>query len=182
VTVLERNTPVEFEEYAPHSDGLRASTTVKFPLCDHSGKPYATCGISTDITERKRVEHTLQTHAQQLRLALNSAEVGTWNWDLHTDHIYWSSQVDRFLGISDGARPRTQNDWLALVYPEDRESMARTMRQAMDQASADMAFEHRVMRPDGSVQLCVWTGEIIRDRDGKALHILGTVRATGGGA
>jgi PAS domain S-box-containing protein len=182
VTVLERNTPVEFEEYAPHSDGLRASTTVKFPLCDHSGKPYATCGISTDITERKRVEHTLQTHAQQLRLALNSAEVGTWNWDLHTDHIYWSSQVDRFLGLSDGARPRTQNDWLALVYPEDRESMARTMRQAMDQASADMAFEHRVMRPDGSVQLCVWTGEIIRDRDGKALHILGTVRATGGGA
>jgi PAS domain S-box-containing protein len=182
VTVLERNAPVEFEEYAPHADGLRASITVKFPLCDHTGKPYATCGISTDITEWKRIEHILRNREQQLGLALNSAEVGTWNWDLHTDQIYWSSQVDRFLGLSDGARPRTKNDWLALVYREDRESMARTMRQAMDQAGADVTFEHRVLRLDGSVQWCVWTGEIIRDRDGKALHILGTVRATDCGA
>jgi hypothetical protein len=37
------------------------------------------------------------------------------------------------------------------------------------------------MRQNGSFQCCVWTGEIIRDRDGKALHVLGTVRATGGG-
>jgi PAS domain S-box-containing protein len=176
--VLERNCMIEYEEQAPHEDGLHTYLSIKFPLRDHTGRPYATCGISTDITERKRIEHTLRTHEEQLRLALTLAEVGTWNWNLHTDHIYWSSQVDRFLGISDGARPRTQNDWLALVYPEDRESMARTMRQAMDQAGADMAFEHRVMRPDGSVQLCVWRGEIIRDRDGKALHILGTIRAT----
>jgi PAS domain-containing protein len=56
--------------------------------------------------------------------------------------------------------------------------MARTMRQAMDQAGADVAFEHRVMRQTGSLQWFIWTGEIIRDRDGKALHILGTVRAS----
>jgi PAS domain S-box-containing protein len=60
--------------------------------------------------------------------------------------------------------------------------MARTMRQAMDQPGTDVAFEHRVIRPDGSVQWCVWTGEIIRDHDGKALHILGMVRATDRGA
>jgi PAS domain-containing protein len=57
--------------------------------------------------------------------------------------------------------------------------MARAMRQAMDQVSADVAFEHRVLRSDGSVLSCVWTGEIIRDQDGTAVHILGTVRATG---
>ena len=178
VGVLERNTTVEYEEYAPHSDGLHAYISIKFPLCDHTGKPYATCGISTDITERKRIEHRLRTHEEQLRRALTSAEVGTWNWDLQTGRLLWSSQVDRFLGLSDGARPRTQNDWLALVYREDRESMARTMRQTMDQPGTDVAFEHRVMRQNGSFQWCVWTGEIIRDRNGKALHVLGTVRTT----
>jgi PAS domain-containing protein len=60
--------------------------------------------------------------------------------------------------------------------------MVRMMRQAMDQASADVAFEHRVMRQNGSFQWFVWTGEIIRDHNGKALHILGTVRATDRGA
>jgi PAS domain-containing protein len=58
----------------------------------------------------------------------------------------------------------------------------RMMRQAMDQACADLVFEHRVIRPNGSFQWCIWTGEIIRDHDEKALHILGTVRATDCGA
>jgi PAS domain S-box-containing protein len=182
VTVLERNTPMEFEEYAPHSDGPRTAISVKFPLYDHTGRPYATCGISSDITEHMRIEQRLRTLEEQRRLALTPAEVGTWNWDLQTGRFLWSSQVDRILGLSDGARPRTQNDWLALVYREDRESMARTMRQTMDQPGADVAFEHRVMRQNGSFQWCVWTGEIIRDCDGKALHILGTVRATDRGA
>jgi PAS domain S-box-containing protein len=176
--VLERNSTVEYEELAPHEDGLHTYLSTKFPLCDHTGTPYATCGISTDITERKRIEHTLRTHEEQLRLALTSVKVGTWNWDLQTGRFLWSSQVDRFLGLSDGAQPHTQNDWLALVCREDRDSMARTMRQAMDQPGNDVAFEHRVMRENGSFQWFVWTGEIIRDRVGTALHILGTVRAT----
>jgi PAS domain S-box-containing protein len=169
---------VEYEEQAPHEDGLHTYLSIKFPLRDHTGTPYATCGISTDITERKRIEHTLRAHEEQLRLALTSAEVGTWNWDLQTDQIYWSSQVDRFLGLSDRAQPRTQNDWLALVHPDDRETIVLAMRHALEPQRADVTFEHRVLRPNGSFQWCVWTGEILRDRDGKALHILGTVRAT----
>ena len=180
--VLERNSTVEYEEQAPHEDGLHTYLSIKFPLCDHTGTPYATCGISTDITERKRIEQFLRAHEEQLRLALTSAEVGSWNWDLQTNQIYWSSQVDRFLGLSEGARPRTKNDWLGLVYREDRESMARTMHQAMDQPGDNLVFEHRVMRPNGSFQWCIWTGEIIRGHDGNALQILGTVRATDCGA
>jgi PAS domain S-box-containing protein len=180
--VLERNSTMEYEEQAPHEDGMHTYLSIKFPLRDDTGKPYATCGISTDITERKCIEDNLRSLTEHLRLALNSAEVGTWNWDLQTDQIYWSSQVGRLLSPSDGARPRTKNDWLALVYREDRESMARSMRQAMDHLGTNAVFEHRVMKQNGSVQRCVWTGEIIRDLDGRALHILGTVRATDCGA
>jgi PAS domain-containing protein len=60
--------------------------------------------------------------------------------------------------------------------------MSRTIRKAMDQPGTNVAFEHRVMKPDGSFQWFTWTGEIIRDRNGTALHILGTVRATECGA
>ncbi len=181
VTVLKGNTAMEYEEYAPHSDGLHAYISIKFPLHDQNGKPYATCGISTDITDRKRLEHSLRAHEQQLSLALTSTEIGTWNWDLQTDRIHWSSQVDRFLDLSDGACPRTKYDWLALVHREDRESMMRAMRQPLDQIGNDITFEHRILKSDGSVQWCIWTGQIIRDHDGNAVHILGTARAIGGG-
>ena len=182
VAALKRNTAIEYEEYAPHSDGLHAYISIKFPLHDQNGQPYATCGISTDITDRKRLEHSLRAHEQQLSLALAPTEIGTWNWDLQNDRIYWSSQVDRFLELSDGACPRTKYDWLALVYREDRESMMCAMRQPLDQIGNDITFEHRIMRSNGSVQWCIWTGQIIRDHDGKAVHILGTARAIDGGA
>jgi PAS domain S-box-containing protein len=181
-TVLKQNTAMEYEEYAPHSDGLHAYISIKFPLRDQNGEPYAICGISTDITDRKRIEHSLRAHEQQLSLALISAEVGTWNWDLQTDRIYWSAQVDRFLDLSDGACPRTKYDWLAIVYREDRESVMRTMRQALDQIGNDIKFEHRVLRSDGRLKRCIWTGQIVRGHDGTALHILGTARAIDGGA
>jgi PAS domain S-box-containing protein len=180
--VLERNCTVEYEEVAPDTDGPHTYISIKFPLCDHTGRPYATCGISTDITERKRIEQTLRAHEDQLRLALTSVEMGTWNWDFRTGHICWSTQVDRFLGLSDRGRPHTQDEWLMLVYQEDRESLARTLRQAMAQPGANVAFEHRVIKQNGDFQWCIWAGEIIRDREGKGLQILGTVRATDHGA
>lgn len=176
--VLKQDRPIEYEEFAPHADGLHTYLSLKLPLRDQTGRAYATCGISTDITERKRNEAALRAHEEQLRLALASTEAGGWDLDCRTGHFCWSRQVDRLLGLTDGARPRFQEEWLALVHPDDRQAMARAMRQTLDDRTGrDVVFEHRVISRDGIVRWCVWTGQIIRDRDGKVVHILGMVRA-----
>lgn len=51
--------PQEFEEVAPQEDGLHTYLSIKFPLRDSAGKIYALCGVSTDITDRKRVERAM---------------------------------------------------------------------------------------------------------------------------
>jgi PAS domain S-box-containing protein len=47
---------VQYEETADGIDGLRTYISVKFPVMDSAGGLYAVCGISTDITDRKRAE------------------------------------------------------------------------------------------------------------------------------
>jgi PAS domain S-box-containing protein len=54
--VLETNQLLQIEETVPQMDGLHTYITVKFPLRDETGQPYAVCGISTDITEKKKLE------------------------------------------------------------------------------------------------------------------------------
>jgi sigma-B regulation protein RsbU (phosphoserine phosphatase) len=58
--VLRTGTALEFEEVVPQDDGLHTYLSIKFPLADAHGRPYAVCGISTDITARKRAEEALR--------------------------------------------------------------------------------------------------------------------------
>jgi PAS domain S-box-containing protein len=91
--VLQAGYPIEFEESVPHDDGIHTYISIKFPLYDSSGTPYATCGISTDITERRRAERrlaaqfsTAQTLAESEKLAevlprILSAVCEALDWD-----------------------------------------------------------------------------------------------------
>jgi PAS domain S-box-containing protein len=51
---------VQYEETAEGDDGLRTYISVKFPVLDSTGEPYAVCGISHDITERKNAEEEVR--------------------------------------------------------------------------------------------------------------------------
>jgi formate hydrogenlyase transcriptional activator len=57
--VIESGGPLEFEEVVTHTGGIHTYISIKVPLFDPWGRPYAVAGISTDITERKKAEEAL---------------------------------------------------------------------------------------------------------------------------
>jgi PAS domain S-box-containing protein len=69
---LQAGVPLEFEEVAMHDDGPHTSIVSKFPLFGGDGKPYALCGITTDITWRKIAEKALQASDVFTRAVLDS--------------------------------------------------------------------------------------------------------------
>ena len=66
--VIEAGNPIQFEETVPTSGGERQYVVVKFLLRDGTAKPYAVCGIATDITELKRAEEIQARRARQAAL------------------------------------------------------------------------------------------------------------------
>ena len=69
--VLASGNVMEGEELVPHDDGLHTYIVIKSPLRDAEGKPYAVCGIATDITERKRAEEKIRQSERELRQVLD---------------------------------------------------------------------------------------------------------------
>jgi PAS domain S-box-containing protein len=75
--VLKRKAPIEFEETAPLDDGLHTYISIKFPLNDATGASYAVCGISTDITEKKRSAEELARQRESLYQREKLAALGS---------------------------------------------------------------------------------------------------------
>ena len=65
--VINTKSPLKVEEVVSHNDGgLHTYISVKFLLKDEHGAPYGVCGISTDITDRKKAENTLRRLSGQI--------------------------------------------------------------------------------------------------------------------
>ncbi len=73
--VIANACPLEFDEVAPHEDGLHTYISVKFPLTDELGRTYATCGISTDITARQHAEEAARRRQAELAHVLRLTTV-----------------------------------------------------------------------------------------------------------
>jgi PAS domain S-box-containing protein len=75
--IIAGGVPRELEEVVQHSDGtMHTYISLKFPLFDTDGEPYAMCGISTDISERVKAEENRMELEGQLRQALKMEAVG----------------------------------------------------------------------------------------------------------
>lgn len=64
--VIDTATSLKFEESIPVGSKIHTFLSLKFPLRDHRGELSGVCGISTDITERKRTERELEQHRTRL--------------------------------------------------------------------------------------------------------------------
>jgi DNA-binding NtrC family response regulator len=70
----------------------------------------------------------------------------------------------------------TTGAFACVTKPFNGEELRHTLRRAGDH----VACEHRAGRSDGRLhrlQWFIWTGHVLRDRRGQAVHVLGTVRA-----
>jgi PAS domain S-box-containing protein len=124
---------------------------------------------SSDL--RREAQDEIRDSEERLRVALQAGRMGTWQWDLRTNQVIWSPELEAIHGLAPGA---FRGDFAAYeqdIHPDDRpyvkERIAGTMR------GGEHHLEYRIVWPDGSVHWVEGRGKLMRDEAGKPLRVIG---------
>jgi PAS domain-containing protein len=86
------------EEIASQPDGYHTFLSLKAPLKDAAGQPYATFGVSTDITDRMRSQKALAASEEQMRLIVETALDAVISIDRNGAITGWNTQAEKIFG------------------------------------------------------------------------------------
>ena len=91
---------------------------------DESGQVTRSLAVLIDVTERNAALDQLQESEARLRLALEGAREGIWDWNVQTGRLYLSPQAGSILGFGQNDLPDDIGFWHELVPKADRKRFA----------------------------------------------------------
>ena len=111
------------------------------------------------IEDQSRALHESK---ERLDLALRSAALGTWNWEVGADELIWDDFLHPLFGLPPKGSPMAYRDFLALVHPDDRERISHETAAAIERDSP-YDTEYRVTWPNGTERVLASRGQVYRD-------------------
>ncbi len=170
--VVKIRQPISFEEKFNFDNEEKIFLSNKFPIFDETGIPSGVCTISTDVTEINHMHAIMQERGERLSLALQSAEVGTWSWDVKQDKIVWDEHLHTLFGIKPGSFAGMYQSLLNFIHPEDRKRVNDFIQETLKNRD-DYHDQFRIIHPDGSVHYIASKGHVYRDADDNTFKMAG---------
>ena len=169
--IVRNRQPVQAEEVPMH--GGKALLRYYTPI-QVNGKPYGRLWHHLDISDRKKAEEELRISEERLRLAMEAAKAGTWEWDVLRNENFWSDEAWALYGLEPHSLPPTFETWRGTVHPDDLEAAERALWDAASNGT-DMNLEWRTCDSQGNERWLMSRGRPVCDENGQAVHYRGIV-------
>ena len=161
--VLAAGKPIQFEETAPHDDGLHSYLSVKFPIKGRDGTVVGVGGIAADVTERKRLE----VAARHLAAIVENSGDAIVGKDLNGIVTSWNRAAERIFGYT--AAEMIGRPISILAAPDRLDEMPAILARIRTGVPVER-YETRRRRKDGEIIEVALTVSPVRDAGG---HIVG---------
>lgn len=127
--------------------------TVVDPVTGHIWQELMTANaqLHQEIEHRQQIAEQLQRSERMLRNAQGVAQIGCWEFDMHTQTTYWTEELYRIHGLDPTQLVPTPEENLALIHPDDHAIHEEAIRTP---ATKGKAFEAnlRIIRSDGAIR------------------------------
>jgi len=128
-----------------------------------------------DVTERKRAEAAVRISEERFRLVSQATNDAIWDLDLATGLVWWNEGTHTLFRYAPREVGTDPSWWAERVHPEDRERVLASSQAALDEGAALWSAEFRFQRADGSYAQVVDRAHILRDAEGRAVRMIGSM-------
>ncbi|MBN9695508.1 MAG: CHASE domain-containing protein [Zoogloea sp.] len=140
----------------------------------HAGREFIYFMIH-DVSERQRIELSLQASEKRYRSVMEATGEGLWDWDIEHDTVGHNSRWLEMLGCDDALLEHPASTFLELVFEMDRERVRAGIQQALN-GGVDYAEEFRMVRGDGALIWVSDRGKVVeRNQEGHATRMIGAL-------
>ncbi len=138
------------------------------------GQGVKVIGVNIDITERILATRRIERSEARFRLAIETANLGVWDYDPATDETVWSPRMWEIRGLEASAEPVPLDAIAATTHPDDRTWITdEILSQRAGQHRGLVEREYRVVHPDGSVRIVLSKSITIHDAAGRLQQVIG---------
>lgn len=127
------------------------------------------------LLARQAVASEGANQRERFDLVVRGAGDGIWDWRLAGDEVYFSPRWLELLGYGPGDRFANMEDWLALVHPEDTDSVKRALRSHLEGISLSFIVECRLRHKSQAYRWFLIRGTSLRDSYGHAVRMAGSL-------
>ena len=124
--------------------------------------------------ELKQMTEALREREERYALVIKGSNDGIWDWDLHTNDVYFSPRWKSMLGYADDELPNRYEQWERRLHPEDASRALNEVRAYLDGERPAFALEHRLQHKDGSYRWTLARGIALLDDEGRPYRMLGS--------
>jgi len=127
--------------------------------------------------ERRRVEARLKISDERLRLALDSTQIGIFEWSVAPGHVYYSPGLWSMLGYEHSRMPATVDAWQSLIHPDDLPLYLRRFESQLSGLASFIEPEYRVRARTGEWRWVYTRSKAVATgANGRPIRIIGTVQ------
>lgn len=137
-----------------------------------NGKAVRLVGTFQDIDEKKKIELAHEEISERLKITTQTAQIGTWHYDLVENDLEWDNEMYRIFDIDENQFSRAFDSWSSTIDQNDKERILAATYDAI-KGLKDFDEEYRIKLQNGSTRFIKGISKAIRDKNGRSIKMTG---------
>ncbi|TDT46975.1 PAS domain S-box-containing protein [Maribacter spongiicola] len=144
-------------------------------ITDQEGNIILFKGTSQDITSRVKAEQLIKEKNQLLSFTEEMALMGSWQWNPNTGTSNWSDNLYKIYDIEPG-HPIDMDLFLSRVHTDDTNRIKKELETIVKAKTSKTILSFRIVLTNGNIRSIELLAEVIKDRQGNILEMIGTAQ------